>query len=158
MSTLSADNYTGQSATHTLKLAGTTFVGADSDGVLTITGEGGSTKTNVQQGLCKAWSLYNHSTETTLDSFNQSSAVDTSTGVFTWALTNNFSTINWVAASSTHADNANNAHSMVHSGTRTSTGTAVDKATTGTSWYAKNSSHSGFDSKLAGYMAFGDLA
>ena len=158
MSTLSADNFTGQASTNTIKIAGTTFVGADSDGVLTITGEGGSTKTNVQQGLCKAWSLYNHSTETTLDSFNQSSAVDTSTGVFTWALTNNFSTINWVAASSTHADNANNAHSMVHSGTRTSTGTAVDKATTGTSWYAKNSSHSGFDSKLAGYMAFGDLA
>ena len=84
--------------------------------------------------------------------------MDTSTGVFTWTVTNNFSSINWVAASSTHADNANNAHSMVHSGTRTSTGTAVDKATTGTSWYAKNSSHSGFDSKLAGYMAHGDLA
>ena len=123
----------------------------------TVKSEGTAT-TNLQQGLCKAWSLFNHSTEVTLDSFNQSSAVDTSTGVFTWTVTNNFSSVNWVAASSTHADNANNAHSMVHSGTRTSTGTAVDKATTGTSWYAKNSSHSGFDSKLAGYMAYGDLA
>ena len=131
--------------------------GIDSAGSITVQSEGAAT-TNLQQGLCKAWSLFNHSTEVTLDSFNQSSAVDTSTGVFTWTVTNNFSSVNWVAASSTHADNANNAHSMVHSGTRTSTGTAVDKATTGTSWYAKNSSHSGFDSKLAGYMAYGDLA
>ena len=134
-----------------------TIQGKTTAGSVNVRGEG-SNNTNLQQGLCKAWSLYNHSTENTLDSFNQSSAVDTSTGVFTWTVTNNFSTVNWIAASSTHADNANNAHSMVHSGTRTSTGTAVDKATTGTSWYAKNSSHSGFDSKLAGYMAFGDLA
>tara|TARA_A100001035_G_scaffold67899_1_gene51851 strand:- start:59 stop:541 length:483 start_codon:yes stop_codon:yes gene_type:complete len=134
-----------------------TLKGKTTAGSITVQSEGSAT-TNLQQGLCKAWSLYNHSTENTLDSFNQSSAVDTSTGVFTWAVTNNFSSVNWVASSSTHADNANNAHSMVHSGTRTSTGTAVDKATTGTSWYAKNSSHSGFDSKLAGYMAFGDLA
>ena len=131
--------------------------GIDTAGSITVQSEGSAT-TNLQQGLCKAWSLFNHSTEVTLDSFNQSSAVDTSTGVFTWTVTNNFSSVNWVAASSTHADNANNAHSMVHSGTRTSTGTAIDKATTGTSWYAKNSSHSGFDSKLAGYMAYGDLA
>ena len=109
-------------------------------------------------GSCKAWSIYNHSTEVTLDSFNQSSAVDTSTGVFTWTVTNNFSTVNWVAASSTHADNANNAHSMVHSGTRTNNGTPVDKTTGGTSWYAKNSSHGGYDSEVVGHMAFGDLA
>ena len=123
----------------------------------TVKGEGTAT-TNLQQGLCKAWSLYNHSTENTLDSFNQSSAVDTSTGVFTWTVTNNFASVNWLAASNTHADNANNAVSMVHSGTRSTSGAATDKATTGTSWYAKNSSHSGSDSQLAGYMAHGDLA
>ena len=109
-------------------------------------------------GSCKAWSLYNHSTEVTLDSFNQSSAVDTSTGVFTWATTNNFASVNWVASSNLHADNANNDVSMVHSGTRSTSGAATDKATTGSSWYAKNSSNSGYDSQLAGYMAFGDLS
>ena len=134
-----------------------TIKGKTTAGSVTVQGEGTAT-TNLQQGLCKAWSLYNHSTETTLDSFNQSSAVDTSTGVFTWTVTNSFSSVNWLAASNTHADNANNAVSMVHSGTRSTSGAATDKATTGTSWYAKNSSHSGFDSKLAGYMAFGDLA
>jgi len=155
MSTIFANNLKNISGGNNVNI--NQLSGIDSAGSITVQSEGAAT-TNLQQGLCKAWSLFNHSTEVTLDSFNQSSAVDTSTGVFTWTVTNNFSSINWVAASSTHADNANNAHSMVHSGTRTSTGTAVDKATTGTSWYAKNSSHSGFDSKLAGYMAYGDLA
>ena len=155
MSTIFADKFKNTSGGNPVQI--NQLRGIDTAGSITVQGEGTAT-TNLQQGLCKAWSLFNHSTEVTLDSFNQSSAVDTSTGVFTWTVTNNFSSVNWVASSSTHADNANNAHSMVHSGTRTSTGTAVDKATTGTSWYAKNSSHSGFDSKLAGYMAFGDLA
>ena len=155
MSTIFANNLKNISGGNNVNI--NQLSGIDTAGSISVQSEGAAT-TNLQQGLCKAWSLFNHSTEVTLDSFNQSSAVDTSTGVFTWTVTNNFSSINWVAASSTHADNANNAHSMVHSGTRTSTGTAVDKATTGTSWYAKNSSHSGFDSKLAGYMAYGDLA
>jgi len=121
--------------------------------------EGGTSVTqNLVQGLCKAWAMYNHSTETVLDSFNQSSATDNSTGVFVWATTNNFASVNWVASSNLHADNANNDVSMVHSGTRSTNGAATDKATTGSSWYAKNSSNSGYDSKLAGYMAFGDLA
>ena len=155
MSTIFANNLKNISGGNNVNI--NQLSGIDTAGSISVQSEGAAT-TNLQQGLCKAWSLFNHSTEVTLDSFNQSSAVDTSTGVFTWTVTNNFSSVNWVAASSTHADNANNAHSMVHSGTRTSTGTAVDKATTGTSWYAKNSSHSGFDSKLAGYMAYGDLA
>lgn len=134
------------------------FTGVTTAGSILVTGEGNSTTTNLQQGLCKSWAINDHTTPEVLDSFNQSSITDTATGVLTWVVSNNFSTVNWTAAANLHADNANNAYSMVHSGTRTGTGTAVDKATTGTSWYAKNSSHSGFDSELAGHMAFGDLA
>ena len=155
MSTIFADKFKNTSGGSNVKV--NQLSGIDTAGSITVQGEGTAT-TNLQQGLCKAWSLYNHSTETTLDSFNQSSAVDTSTGVFTWTVTNNFASVNWLAASNTHADNANNDVSMVHSGTRSTSGAATDKATTGTSWYAKNSSHSGFDSQLAGYMAHGDLA
>ena len=125
---------------------------------ITVNGEGGTATTNLQQGLAKSWAINDQTTPEVLDSFNQASLTDTSTGITTWAVTNNFATVNWTASANTHADNANNAYSMVHSGTRTSTGAAVDKATTGTSWYAKNSSHSGYDSKLTGHMAFGDLA
>ena len=101
MSTLSADNYTGQSATHTLKLAGTTFVGADSDGVLTITGEGGSTKTNLQQGLCKAWvnldgsATFDGSDTEIRDSFNIGSTIDNGAGNYDATFTNNMSSANY---------------------------------------------------------------
>lgn len=121
--------------------------------------DGGTSVTqNIVQSLVKTWAINDHTSTSVLDSFNQSSITDTSTGILTWDVTNNFSSVNWTASSNLHADNADNAVSMVHSGTRTTNGTATDKDTTGTSWYAKNSSHSGFDSKLAGHIACGDLA
>ena len=121
--------------------------------------DGGTSVTqNTVQSLVKTWAITDHSAPSVLDSFNQSSITDTSTGILTWDVTNNFSSVNWTASSNLHADNADNAVSMVHSGTRTTNGTATDKDTTGTSWYAKNSSHSGFDSKLAGHIACGDVA
>ena len=105
MSTLSADNYTGQSATHTLKLAGTTFVGADSDGVLTITGEGGSTKTNVQQGLIKFWlNLDGQSTISTRDSFNISGVVDEGEGQYTPSYSNSMGNANYSMGCNTDYD------------------------------------------------------
>ena len=121
--------------------------------------DGGTSVTqNTVQSLVKTWAINDHTSTSVLDSFNQSSITDTSTGILTWDVTNNFSSVNWTASSNLHADNADNAVSMVHSGTRTTNGTATDKDTTGTSWYAKNSSHSGFDSKLAGHIACGDIA
>ena len=121
--------------------------------------DGGTSVTqNTVQSLVKTWAINDHTSPSDLDSFNQSSITDTSTGILTWDVTNNFSSVNWTASSNLHADNADNAVSMVHSGTRTTNGTATDKDTTGTSWYAKNSSHSGFDSKLAGHIACGDVA
>ena len=120
--------------------------------------DGGTSVTqNTVQSLVKTWAINDHTSTSVLDSFNQSSITDTSTGILTWDVTNNFSSVNWTASSNLHADNADNAVSMVHSGTRTTNGTATDTDTTGTSWYAKNSSHSGFDSKLAGHIACGDL-
>tara|TARA_B100000212_G_scaffold154572_1_gene116281 strand:- start:153 stop:614 length:462 start_codon:yes stop_codon:yes gene_type:complete len=96
MSTLSADNYTGQSATNTIKFAGTTFVGGDSDGVLTITGEGGSTKTNLQQGLTKAWINFNGTgTIATRDSFNVTTITDDATGRYTITIANDMSSTDY---------------------------------------------------------------
>tara|TARA_B100000902_G_C27112955_1_gene814595 strand:+ start:423 stop:887 length:465 start_codon:yes stop_codon:yes gene_type:complete len=135
----------------------TTSMIISNTGQVTIQGEGTNT-TNLQQGLCKAWAINDHTATSVSDSFNQSSITDTSTGTLTWDVTNNFASVNWTAAANTTADNADNSYSMVHSGTRTTNNTATDKDTTGTSWYAKNSSHSGYDSKLSGYIAQGDLA
>jgi hypothetical protein len=103
--------------------------------------------------LAKAWAINDHTSTSVLDSFNQSSITDISTGILTWVMSNNFSSVNWTASANTHADNADNDVSMVHSGTRSTNGTATDKDTTGTSWSSKNSSGSVFDSKLSGYIA-----
>jgi hypothetical protein len=134
------------------------FTGVTTAGSILVTGEGNSTTTNLQQGLAKAWAINDHTSTSVLDSFNQSSITDISTGILTWVMSNNFSSVNWTASANTHADNADNDVSMVHSGTRSTNGTATDKDTTGTSWSSKNSSGSVFDSKLSGYIACGDLA
>ena len=126
----------------------------------TFISDGGAvTDSNLVQRLCKAWALNeNVGTLAVYDSFNQASITDTSTGVLTWAVTNNFSSANFVAAPHTTADNADNDVSMVHQGTRTTSNVVTDKASTGTSWYAKNSSNSGWDASNQGYIASGDLA
>ena len=156
MSTLKVDTYLtrgGASEIAIDKLKGVTAVAT-----INVVAEGGTNTTSLQQGLAKAWAINDHTSTSVLDSFNQSSITDTGTGVLTWDMSNNFSSANWTASANTHADNADNAVSMVHSGTRTTNGTATDKDTTGTSWSSKNSDGSVFDSTLSGYIACGDLA
>ena len=68
------------------------LAGAGSAGVMTVVGEGGSTTTSLQQGLCKAWcNLDGTGTIGHLDSFNMSSPTDVGTGAFTLSFTNNMS-------------------------------------------------------------------
>ncbi len=133
--------------------------GSTTGGSINVLGEGTSVTTNLQQGLIKAWALNeNVGTLSVYDSFNQASTTDTATGVLTWAVTNNFSSANFVATPHTTADNHSNDVSMVHQGTRTTNNAVTDKTSSGTSWYAKNSSHSGWDAIEQGYTAAGDLA
>ena len=115
MSTLSADNYTGQTATHTIKFAGTTFEGADSDGVLTITAEGGSTKTNLQQGLVKAWFALNCTgTPANRGSFNVSTVTDGGTGNMTENFTSNMNDQNYATSGIAGGNSGTWADSLDH--------------------------------------------
>ena len=67
------------------KLTGKTTAGS-----IAVTGEGNSTTTNLQQGLCKAWvGGMNHTSQDFEDSFNASSYTDPGTGRGTITLTNN---------------------------------------------------------------------
>ena len=69
------------------KLTGTSTAGS-----IVVTGEGNSTTTNLQQGLCKAWVHFTGVTTTAArDSFNISSLTDTDTGDTTVNITNAFS-------------------------------------------------------------------
>ena len=62
--------------------------GASSAGSMTVVGEGGSTTTNLQQGLCKVW--YTLGVDAVLDdSFNCGSITDVATSDYTIAFTNN---------------------------------------------------------------------
>jgi hypothetical protein len=71
------------------------FTGVTTAGSISVTGEGGSTTTNLQQGLCKAWFKFNQDTPSVLDSFNTSSVNDDATGVHNGAFTTAMSNANY---------------------------------------------------------------
>ena len=67
-----------------------TITGTTSAGSIVVTGEGGSTTTNLQQGLCKHWVSFDPLNSNNLDdSYNNASVTDGGTGIFTFTNTNN---------------------------------------------------------------------
>ena len=66
-----------------------TLTGVSTAGSISVTGEGNSTTTNLQQGLAKAWvSFQGTSTVTIHDSLNMSSVTDVDTGSYTPTINN----------------------------------------------------------------------
>tara|TARA_Y100000004_G_scaffold179452_1_gene223071 strand:+ start:376 stop:774 length:399 start_codon:yes stop_codon:yes gene_type:complete len=65
------------------------FTGVTTAGSISVTGEGNSTTTNLQQGLNKVWLQYDQSSSTAIqDSFNVASIADNATGKATTTYTN----------------------------------------------------------------------
>ena len=85
----------------TSKLVLDNIAGRTTAGSITIVGEGNSTTTNLQQGLCKVWVRFNGSTFDTSgdDTFNVTSLTDDGTGDYTITIANDFSNINFVQLS-----------------------------------------------------------
>ena len=70
--------------------------GVDAKNSITIVaGAGNVTTTNVQEGLCKVWSVYEHDTNTLENSFNVSSQSDDATGRTTITFNNSFSNVDY---------------------------------------------------------------
>jgi len=70
--------------------------GASSAGSMTVVGEGGTTTTNLQQGLGKAWCNLNGGSSFALrDSFNLTSATDNGTGDYTLTIANDMGNTNY---------------------------------------------------------------
>ena len=67
-----------------------TLTGVTTAGSISVTGEGNSTTTNLQQGLAKAW-VQTASGAAPSDSLNISGVVDNSTGNYTASFSNNMS-------------------------------------------------------------------
>ena len=84
------------------KLTGVTTAGS-----ISVTGEGNSTTTNLQQGLAKAWSFVNQNdgSPAFADSFNCSSLDDEATGRTFNNLTNNMSSANFATGGKVIATN-----------------------------------------------------
>jgi len=93
-----------------------TLTGKTSAGSIVVTGEGGSTTTNMQQGLAKMWVNYTGiSTTASRDSFNVSSLTDVATGKTTVNINNDMGNANYSgyyytsASTGTGYDNFGNA-------------------------------------------------
>ena len=77
----------------TLKI--NTLTGVSTAGSIAVTGEGNSTTTNLQQGLCKVWSTYEQDTNSLEASFNVSSQSDDATGRTPITFNNSFSNVDY---------------------------------------------------------------
>ena len=92
MGTLKTDIIIGQGNNNEVTFLSNKFTGTAS-GNITLPGEGGTTTTNVQQGLCKAWIRFNgESTIAINDSFNMESITDNDARYYTTTYTNHFNT------------------------------------------------------------------
>ena len=81
-----------------------TLTGVSTAGSISLTGEGNSTTTNLQQGLAKQWANINGTAATPVfrDSFNCSSLTDNTGGNYAPQLTNAMSNGNFSQVASSH--------------------------------------------------------
>ena len=88
MGTIKADTLTGLSSSAEVTIVSNKFTGTAS-GNITLPGEGGTTTTNLQQGLCKSWAHTTQASSYVLDdSFNVSGITDVAAGQTTFTIGN----------------------------------------------------------------------
>ena len=121
-----------------------TLTGTTSAGSIVVTGEGGSTTTNMQQGLAKVWVNYDGTASgaASRDTFNVSGQADNGTGDYTTSFTNNMNNDDYASGFGTNSAEAE-IHTLATSSIRAS---------------MLNSSGSNNDKSIVSYIIFGDLA
>ena len=128
-----------------------TLTGVTTAGSISVTGEGNSTTTNLQQGLAKGWLNYQQNTPAVRDSLNISGVTDTATGRYAVAYTNNMSNALYCTSCNSinyhnHIENASGANSEA-------------SMTTGDcDFMGQDSGNSNADSALTSISVLGDLA
>ena len=136
-------------------LKANTFTGTTSAGSIVVTGEGGSTTTNLQQGLCKAWANVLLDDEVK-DNLNLSTFTDNGTGDITHNFGNPMGNLNFVM---TGFNIRNNDGGTGWCGGYGSDSEADIKNTTGaTRIYHLNASNVPEDMRRAMVAVHGDLA
>tara|TARA_A100001388_G_C28532455_1_gene386218 strand:+ start:216 stop:647 length:432 start_codon:yes stop_codon:yes gene_type:complete len=95
MGTLKTDVITGLGSNNEVTFLSNKMTGTAS-GSITLPGEGGSTTTNLQQGLLKAWADYSTSGTASINgSFNHSGLTDNGTGDTYLNFTNNMANVDY---------------------------------------------------------------
>ena len=103
MSTIKVDTYLTRGGVS--EIAIDKLKGASSVGSMTVVGEGGSTTTNLQQGIAKAWAVVDGTGTIGLsDSFNCASVSDGGTGDYDVFYTNNMASANYSSPMSSSGD------------------------------------------------------
>ena len=74
------------------------LTGVTTAGSISVTGEGNSTTTNLQQGLCKGWALTDFAAAQNDDSFNVSAYTDYAAGYGQLSWNNDFSNASYAVA------------------------------------------------------------
>ena len=95
MGTIKVDTITPLATNSEVTIASNKFVGTAS-GTMTVVGEGGTTQTNLQQGLCKAWCRFDDGTSS--DSFNIASVTDHGTGDYQVFIANDMANATYTAS------------------------------------------------------------
>ena len=127
-----------------------TLTGTTSAGSIVVTGEGGSTTTNLQQGLVKAWiNLNGTGTIATRDSFNSASITDNGTGEYIDTFTNPMVNTTYSVSGESGTLGANNENMFVCNFGRSTTGSRGSNMSDG---------GSAADRDLYCIMVAGDLA
>ena len=132
-----------------------TLTGVSTAGSISVTGEGNSTTTNLQQGLAKAWlNLNGTGTIAARDSFNISSITDTNTGKYAPVLTSAMGNTNYSLASyGNHAGGE-----TFYAGGGSGLGISAFVTTTASTYDLLSYSNAYIDSKYVYSQVFGDLA
>ena len=129
------------------------FTGVTTAGSILVTGEGGSTTTNLQQGLGKFWINFNGTgTIAARDSFNFTSLTDNGTGDYSITIANNMNNANYANAGSSGGQ----------ASTSNGSSYAYDQATARTSSLYRiltpNTSGTSVDTPIIENHIMGDLA
>ena len=132
-----------------------TLTGTSTAGSILVTGEGGSTTTNLQQGLCKGWASVQLD-DTVMDNLNLTTFTDNGVGDITHNFVNPMGNINFVSIG---GNIRNNDGGVAWCGGYGSDSEADIKNTTGeTRIYHLNASNVPEDMRRAMVAVHGDLA
>ncbi len=149
MSTIKVDTYLTRGGAS--EIAIDKLKGVSSASSISVVAEGGSTTTNLQQGLNKVWINFDgQSTIATRDSHNVSGISDDGTGTYTTSYTSNMASVNYSASGS---------HNRAGLSSTTFTNDSTWAATTGgIASVTANSSNSAIDCDAILVSILGDLA